>query len=99
MKDRCLWNGKTAEWKENMVQKKHENGVHGVYSCSQVCAGHLNGLVVRIFGSEGSIEWVQEEPDYLKVTKKGQPDQIYYRGTGYITGMAAERNHIPSGHL
>lgn len=77
---------------------EYDNGVHGVYSCSQVCAGHLNGLVVRIFGSEGSIEWVQEEPDYLKVTKKGQPDQIYHRGTGYITGMAAERNHIPSGH-
>ena len=77
---------------------EYENGVHGVYSCSQVCAGHLNGLVIRIFGSEGSLEWVQEDPDYLKVTKKGQPDQIYHRGTGYITGMAAERNHIPSGH-
>ena len=75
---------------------EYENGVHGVYSCSQVCAGHLNGLVIRIFGSEGSLEWVQEEPDYLKVTKKGQPDQIYHRGTGYITGMAAERNLIPS---
>ncbi|MDD2958771.1 MAG: Gfo/Idh/MocA family oxidoreductase [Lachnospiraceae bacterium] len=77
---------------------EYENGVHGVYSCSQVCAGHLNGLVIRIFGSEGSIEWVQEDPNYLKVTRKGQPTQIYNRGTGCITGMAAKLNHIPSGH-
>ncbi len=77
---------------------EYENGVHGVYSSSQVCAGHQNGLVVRIFGSEGAIEWVQEDPNYLKVTKKGQPTQIYHRGTGYVTGRAAELNHIPSGH-
>lgn len=77
---------------------EYENGVHGVYSCSQVCAGHLNGLVIRIFGSEGAIEWVQEEPDCLKVTKKGQPEQIYHRGTGYVSGRAADLNHIPSGH-
>ncbi|MDD3794641.1 MAG: Gfo/Idh/MocA family oxidoreductase [Lachnospiraceae bacterium] len=77
---------------------EYENGAHGVYCCSQVCAGHLNGLVIRIFGSDGAIEWVQEDPNYLKVTRKGQPTQIYNRGTGYITGRAAELNHIPSGH-
>lgn len=77
---------------------EYETGAHGVYSCSQVCAGHCNGLVIRIFGTDGSIEWVQEDPNYLKVTKKGQPDQIYHRGTGYVSGRAAELNHIPSGH-
>lgn len=77
---------------------EYENGVHGTYCCSQVCAGHYNGLVVRIFGSEGAIEWVQEDPNYLKVTKKGQPVQVYHRGTSCVTGRAAEVNHIPSGH-
>lgn len=77
---------------------EYENGVHGVYSCSQVCVGHLNGLVVRIFGTKGSVEWAQEDPNYLKVTKKNQPEQIYHRGTDYITGRAAELNHIPAGH-
>lgn len=77
---------------------EYENGVHGIYSCSQVCAGHLNGLVIRIFGSEGALEWEQEHPDFLKVTRKGQPTQIYGRGTGCVTGRAAELNHIPAGH-
>lgn len=75
-----------------------ENGAHGVYSCSQVCVGHANGLAVRIFGSKGAIEWVQENPNVLHVTLKGQPTQIYQRGMGYIDGRAAELNRLPSGH-
>ena len=75
-----------------------DNGCHGVFSCSQICAGHANGLVVRIFGKNGSIEWHQEAPDQLYLKKKNQPIQIYNRGYGYIDGRAAEINRIPSGH-
>lgn len=75
-----------------------ENGASGVFCSSQVCVGHANGLVTRIFGTKGAIEWAQEDPNYLKVTLKGQPPQIYNRGMGYVTGRAAELNRIPSGH-
>jgi predicted dehydrogenase len=75
-----------------------ENGAHGVYASSQVCVGHANGLVVRIFGTKGAIEWHQEEADHLYVTRKGFGTQMYNRGMGYITGRAAELNRIPSGH-
>ena len=75
-----------------------ENGAHGVYSSSQVCVGHMNGLVVRIFGTEGAIEWVQENPNILSVTLKGQPTQIYNRGMGYVSARSVEMNRIPSGH-
>lgn len=75
-----------------------DNGCHGVFSCSQICAGHANGLVVRIFGKNGSIEWHQEAPDQLYLKKKNQPIQIYNRGYGYIGGRAEELNRIPSGH-
>lgn len=75
-----------------------DNGAHGVFSCSQVCIGHANGLVIRIFGTEGAIEWKQEDPNYLFVTRKGQPMQIYNRGMGYIEGRAAILNRVPSGH-
>lgn len=74
------------------------NGCHGVFCVSQVCAGHANGLVIRIFGTEGSVEWRQEDPDHLTVEKKGQPVQTYNRGCGYIGGRSAELNRIPSGH-
>ena len=75
-----------------------DNGAHGVFCSSQVCVGHMNGLVVRIFGTEGAIEWVQEEPNTLKVTKKGQPMQIYHRGMAYISPKAASVSRLPTGH-
>ena len=75
-----------------------ENGAHGVYCCSQVCVGHMNGLVVRVFGTKGAIEWVQENPNVLYVTLKGQPTQIYNRGMGYISDEAKAFNLLPSGH-
>lgn len=75
-----------------------DNGAHGVFSSSQVCIGHRNGLVVRIFGTEGAIEWVQENPDCLYVTKKGAPTQIYSRGMGYLSSRSASMNRLPSGH-
>ncbi|PYG90392.1 putative dehydrogenase [Ruminiclostridium sufflavum DSM 19573] len=75
-----------------------DNGASGVYSCSQVAVGYANGLTVRIFGTNGAIEWRQEQPNQLKVTLKGQPSAVYERGTGYITGRAAQLNRIPSGH-
>ena len=75
-----------------------ENGAHGVYSCSQVCVGHMNGLVVRIFGTEGAIEWIQENPNILCYTPKGEPTRIYNRGMGYIEKGAAAFSRLPSGH-
>jgi predicted dehydrogenase len=75
-----------------------ENGAHGVFCSSQVCVGHMNGLVVRIFGTKGAIEWVQENPNILYVTLKGQPTQIYNRGMGYVSERTQEVSRIPSGH-
>ncbi len=80
------------------VLVEFENGAHGVYASSQVCVGHMNGLVVRIFGTEGAIEWVQENPNILSVTLKGQPTQIYNRGMGYVSKRSADMNRLPSGH-
>ncbi len=77
---------------------EYENGCHGVFSSSQVCAGHLNGLVVRIFGTKGAVEWVQETPNTLSYTPKGRPTQILNRGTDYISDEAATFSRLPFGH-
>jgi predicted dehydrogenase len=77
---------------------KYDNGASGSYWCSQVAIGCDNGLRVRVFGTEGSLDFVQEESNYLKVTKKGGPVQIYSRGCGYITEKASTYSRIPPGH-
>ncbi len=77
---------------------EYENGANGAYWCSQIAAGNLNGLKVRIYGDKGALEWEQHSPDYVRFTPKGQPPEILSRGTGYLNEEAAKNNRLPSGH-
>jgi predicted dehydrogenase len=77
---------------------EYDNGTNGGYWCSQVAAGKLNGLQVRIYGTEGSIEWEQHFPDYVKFTPRNQATQTLSRGTGYLEEKAASGSRLPCGH-
>jgi|TARA_B100001093_G_scaffold497637_1_gene544804 predicted dehydrogenase len=45
----------------------YENGAKGLlWTCVSARGGNY-GLRIRIFGSKGSIEWVQNDPNYLKL--------------------------------
>ncbi len=75
-----------------------ESGASGNYWASQVAVGYENGLKLRVFGSEGSIEWFQEKPNRLFFTKKGKPKQIFTRGTDYLHENAQAFSRLPAGH-
>ena len=77
---------------------KYDNGASGCYWCSQVAIGYDNALKVRVFGTKGTIEFDQESCNYLKVTLKGQPTQVYSRGCGYVSPEAAAYSRVPAGH-
>ena len=89
--------GKELDMNANIIVE-YENGANGAYWCSQIAAGNLNGLAVRIYGSLGSLEWQQHYPDYVRFTPKGRPPETLSRGTGYLTEAAASGNRLPSGH-
>jgi len=78
---------------------KYENGATGTYWSSQVAIGNENALRVRIYGTEGAIEFDQENCNYLTFVKKGRPHQILSRGCEYLTPGAVAYNRIPPGHL
>jgi predicted dehydrogenase len=42
---------------------------------SQVAVGCENGLRLRVYGSEGALDWRQENPNQLRYTPLGQPTQ------------------------
>ena len=67
-----------------MIMVKYTNGAVGTYWCSQVAIGYDNALTVRIFGTKGSIEWRQEDPNYLSVAMIGEPKQRLSRGNAII---------------
>jgi len=77
---------------------KFKGGATGMYWMSQVAIGFDNYLKVRVFGSKGTIEFVQEENNYLKVSLRGQPPKIYSRGAGYLTDAARKYVRVPVGH-
>lgn len=72
--------------------------VYGHYWCSQLAAGRANGLMLRIYGSEGSLEWEQHQPDYLRYTPKGEAPRLLARGCACpeLAGLTAGR--LPAGH-
>jgi len=80
------------------VMIKYENGATGMYWASQVAVGNDNGLKVRIFGSKGSLEWSQENPNYLYFSKLGEATKILSRGHDYLGNKAQKTNRIPPGH-
>ena len=82
----------------SQVLLEYENGATGTLWASQVAIGNDNALRTRIFGTLGTIEFIQEESNYLKVTKKGGSTMIYSRGTGAVGEAAGAFSRLPSGH-
>lgn len=89
--------GKALELNANMILE-YDNGAHGAYWCSQVAAGHCNGLVVRVYGDKGSLEWVQENPEVIRYTPRNEAPRYINRGTAAVTEKAGAFGRIPSGH-
>ena len=80
------------------VLVRFKGGARGIIYASQVSNGDENDLCIRVYGTKKSIEWHQEEPNDLIVKDARSPRQVYRRGNGYITGVAAQHTRIPFGH-
>jgi len=80
------------------IMLNYKGGAKGLYWTSQVAVGYDNGLRIRIFGSNGTIQWSQENPNYLVVSKLGQPTVTLSRGRDGFYPHAQSCSRIPSGH-
>jgi len=68
-------------------------GARGGIWASQVAAGRENSLTLRVYGSEGGLEWAQEEPERLVWHRRGEATRLLTR--------AQDRSHssrTPPGH-
>jgi predicted dehydrogenase len=76
----------------------YENGGRGMYWSSQIAVGHDNGFRVRVYGTKASFEWVQENPNYARVSYINKPTEILSRGRDKMYPRAQALSRIPSGH-
>lgn len=73
-------------------------GARGRLWSSYVAAGEENGLKLRIFGTKGSLRWVQEFPEELWLRRPDLGDTRLTRGSLDLSAAAANATRVPPGH-
>ena len=80
------------------IMVQYDTGATGLYWCSQIAIGYENGLKVRIIGSKGSVEWAQENPNYLNVSYLDKPKELISRRREILHDRARYSTRLPAGH-
>ena len=62
------------------VMINFNNGAKGMFWTSVMARGGVYGLRIRIFGTKGSLEWVQNDPNYLKLNPSNGAVKLIERG-------------------
>ena len=70
---------------------RYENDVPGTLMATRLASGNRGGLRLRVFGSDGGLEWDMEDNERLKLNRFGEPDQIISRGHGHGVSSKTER--------
>ncbi|MCW1913995.1 Gfo/Idh/MocA family oxidoreductase [Luteolibacter sp. GHJ8] len=89
--------GRTLDDDGNVLVR-YQDGVKGIIYASQVSTGDENNLNIRVYGTEGSIEWHQEHPNELVVKFLDKPREIWRRGNSYNGPEATAFTRLPFGH-
>ncbi len=77
---------------------RFDSGARGVLIASQIAAGCENDLRLRIFGSSGTLDWRQEEPNALVHAPIDGPRRILTRGSPWLGRPARQACRLPPGH-
>lgn len=89
--------GRTLEDDASLLIR-YEGGARGILYASQISVGEENNLTIRVYGSKAGLRWSQEHPNWLHVTRQGEPEQIYKRGNDYLVEAAQQSSRLPAGH-
>jgi len=75
-------------------------GARGVLMASQIEIGHENDLRLRVFGTRGSLDWRQEDPNALIHRPINEPERVLRRGNAYLLEAARANGatRLPPGH-
>lgn len=80
------------------VMLRYASGARGTLWASQVASGNENALKLRIIGEKASLEWRQEEPNYMWLKPLGEAPRLISRGGAAARPVAAHATRIPAGH-
>jgi len=79
------------------IMLRFDGGARGMLWASQVAPGNENGLMLRVYGDQGGLEWRQDTPNQMWFTPFGEVKQLLSRG-GAAFGGEGVSQRIPAGH-
>ena len=77
---------------------RYKGGARGILYASQISNGEENNLNIRIYGTQCSLEWHQEDPNELYVKRADAPVKIMRRGNAYLSDEAQKYTRTPFAH-
>lgn len=89
--------GRVLDDDGNMLMRM-ENGAKGIISISQIALGEENNLGIKVYGTKGSLEWYQENPNELITRWLEAPKKIYTPNGNGLHDEALAVSRIPAGH-
>lgn len=81
-----------------MTWQRYASGMQSAYWMTKTAIGQRNGLKLRIYGTEGSAEWLQIEPEELRLAFKDGTRCIIDRGGKASIAQALRYNRMKAGH-
>ncbi|MQY78628.1 MAG: gfo/Idh/MocA family oxidoreductase [Bacteroidetes bacterium] len=83
---------------DGTVLLRFRENLRGVIRASQVAGGEENNLSIAVYGSNASLKWEQENPNYLYLLSDDKPIQIYKPAHDFNSGFAEISHVMPPGH-
>ena len=77
---------------------RFKGGARGVLVASQIAVGCENDLRLRVFGTTGTLDWRQEQPELLVHAPLDGPRRLLTRGSPWLGASARLATRLPAGH-
>jgi predicted dehydrogenase len=74
------------------------NNARGSIWVSSAATGGENGLKIRVYGTKGAVEWLQDDPNILKFTKVNSSTQIITRASHAVSDLSIQSSRVAAGH-
>ncbi len=76
-----------------------EQGARALLSATQIAIGEANKVNIRVYGDRGGLQWIQENPNELRVTWGDKAEEIIRIGNNsYLGSQALWNARTPAGH-
>ena len=74
------------------------NNARGSIWVSSAATGGENGLKIRVYGTKGAVEWLQDDPNILKYTELNSPTAIITRASNSVSSLSMKSSRVAAGH-